>query len=143
LHAYNLNILNVKGRSDLFLKLEIIKKAITTIGLLIALSFGIYGLLWLQFGISIFSFFINSYYSGKMINYPTKEQLTDVIPIFGLAGAMGSLVFLFDIPFPNSSNYDLIRLVVGSILGLGFYISISALIRFSPFVTFKQIIFKR
>jgi O-antigen/teichoic acid export membrane protein len=143
LHAYNLNILNVKGRSDLFLKLEIIKKAIITIGLIIAVPFGIYGLLWLQFGISLFAFFINSSFSGKMINYPTREQLKDILPIFGLAGSMGSMVFLFDIQFPNSSNYDLIRIVVGTILGLGSYLSTSAIIRFSPFVDFKQTILKR
>ena len=142
LHAYNLNILKVKGRSDLFLKLEIIKKTIVTVGLIIAIPYGIYGLMWMQVSLSLLSFFINTSFSGKMINYPVLEQLKDIVPILGLAGSMGSLVFFFDIQIPNSSNNDLIRLFVGTILGLGIYISMSALIRFSPFVTFKQIIFK-
>src|SRR5690606_1269901 len=48
IQAYNLNILNVKGRSDLFLRLEIIKKLVITIGIILVIPFGIYGLLYFQ-----------------------------------------------------------------------------------------------
>jgi len=48
LHAYNLNILNVKGGSDLLLKLEIIKKALTVVMIAITIRFGIIGLIWRQ-----------------------------------------------------------------------------------------------
>src|SRR5690606_12903768 len=58
LHAYNLNILNVKGRSDLFLKLEIIKRGFTTIGIICVIPFGIYGLLYFQIISSVFGFFV-------------------------------------------------------------------------------------
>lgn len=143
LHAYNLNILNVKGRSDLFLKLEIIKKSIITLGLIIAIPFGIYGLLWMQFGLTILAFFINTSFSGKMINYLMLEQLKDIVPIFGLAGLIGILVFLVDMQLPGSSNFDFIRLVVGTVLGLGGYITISFLTRLSPFIDFRELILKR
>jgi O-antigen/teichoic acid export membrane protein len=143
LHAYNLNILNVKGRSDLFLKLEIVKKALITIGFLIAIPFGIYGLLWMQFVLTILAFFINTYFSGIMINYSMLEQVKDVLPILGLAGIIGILVFLVDLQFPISSNFDFIRLVAGTVLGLGSYITISFITQFDPFVDFRELILKR
>src|SRR5690606_1412920 len=57
LHAYNLNILNVKGRSDLFLKLEVIKKIIIVIAIIFALPYGIIALLYGQVFISIIVYF--------------------------------------------------------------------------------------
>lgn len=143
LHAYNLNILNVKGRSDLFLKLEIIKKALISIGLLIAIPFGIYGLLWMQFFLTILAFFINTSFSGKMINYSMLEQFKDILPILMLTGLIGILVFLIDLQLPSSSNFDFIRLVAGTVLGLGCYIIISFATRFSPFVDFRELILNR
>ncbi len=143
LHAYNLNILNVKGRSDLFLKLEIIKKFIVTIGLMIAIPFGIYGLLWMQFILNIISFYINTLYSGKMINYPVFNQVKDIAPIFGLAGLVGAAVYKLDLEMPQTPNFDFLRLTLGTIFGLGCYISISSISRFSPFVDFKTLILKR
>lgn len=143
LHAYNLNILNVKGRSDLFLKLEIIKKIMITIGLIIALPFGIYGLLWMQLAFSILSFFINSSYSGRMINYHLKEQILDIIPILGLATLSGIFVFLFDYNIINSSTHDFIRLSIGGLLGAGFYILISTLVTLPALNDFKDLILKK
>ncbi|MHA8078928.1 lipopolysaccharide biosynthesis protein [Aquirufa antheringensis] len=143
LHAYNLNILNVKGRSDLFLKLEIVKKALISIGLLIAIPFGIYGLLWMQFVLTISAFLINTSFSGKMINYSMLEQIKDILPILGLTAIIGVLVFLVDMQLPSSSNFDFIRLVFGTVLGLGGYISISFVTRFKPFVDFREFILNR
>ena len=143
LHAYNLNILKVKGRSDLFLKLEIVKKSLITIGLLIAIPFGMFGLLWMQVVFTILAFFINTFHSGKIIDYPLLEQLKDVVPILGLAGLLGILVFLVDQQLPSSSNFDFIRLVVGNFLGLGGYFTISFLTRFGPFIDFRELILSR
>jgi teichuronic acid exporter len=143
IHAYNLNILNVKGRSDLFLKLEIIKKALVTVGLIIALPFGIYGLLWMQLALSLLAFFINTSFSGKMIAYPVSEQLKDIIPILGLAGVVGLLVYLVDFQMPNTSNFDFIRLVSGTLLGIGAYILISHFTKFNPLNDFRKLILKR
>lgn len=143
LHAYNLNILNVKGRSDLFLKLEIVKKVFVTVGLIVALPFGIYGLLWMQFVLTIVFFFINTSFSGKLINYPVLDQVKDILAILGLAGLIGIMVFLVDMQLPRSSNFDLIRLVLGTVLGLGGYITVSFLTGFSPFADFRELILKR
>ncbi|SMC75835.1 lipopolysaccharide biosynthesis protein [Pedobacter africanus] len=85
LHIYNLNIINVKGRSDLFLRLEVIKKIVGLSVIGISLFFGMPGLLIGQVLFSFGAVYINTYYSGKMINYSLKEQMKDIYPIFLIA----------------------------------------------------------
>ena len=82
LHAINLNILQVKGRSDLFLRLEIIKKIIAVGPLLLGVFFNIESMLWGSVCSSLIAYFLNSYYSASLINYPTKDQLKDILPTF-------------------------------------------------------------
>lgn len=82
LHAINLNILKVKGRSDLFLKLEIIKKALAVIPICLGIFLGIKFMLWGSVFNSFLAYFLNSYYSEQLINYPTKKQISDILPTF-------------------------------------------------------------
>src|SRR5690554_4365251 len=107
LHSYNLNILKVKGRSDLFLKLEIIKKAMVTIGLFIAVPFGIFGLLWMQVVLTNLSFLINTYYSGKLIGYNALDQVKDILPILGLAMFAGAFTYVINAQLPDVIYFDL------------------------------------
>jgi len=85
LHAINLNILQVKGRSDLFLRLEIIKKIIAIGPIVIGVLYGIEYMLWGSVLTSFIAYFLNSYYSANLINYTTKEQIIDVFPAFGVS----------------------------------------------------------
>ena len=98
LHAINLNILQVKGRSDLFLKLEIIKKIIATVPIMIGIFWGIELMLWGSVCTSFIAFFLNSYYSAPLIGYPTLSQVKDVAPTFCIslvvAAVMWSLLLL-------------------------------------------------
>ena len=82
LHAINLNILQVKGRSDLFLKLEIIKKIIAVGPIVVGIVYGIEYMLWGGVLTSFIAYFLNSYYSANLINYPTSEQIKDILPTF-------------------------------------------------------------
>ncbi len=93
LHALNLNILNVKGRSDLFLRLEIIKKILAVPVIIAGIAMGIKALLAGLIIISVISYFINSYYSARLISYPVREQLADILPSFLLALVIAGLVF--------------------------------------------------
>jgi len=79
LHSINLNILKVVGRSDLFLKLEIIKKANNTVAILVGLQFGIWGLMIAQVISSYVSLFINLYYTKHFISYSYYEQFKDLL----------------------------------------------------------------
>ena len=82
LHAINLNILKVKGRSDVFLKLEVIKKVLAIFPILVGVYLGIEMMLWGSVIISVISYFLNAYYSASLINYSVYEQLKDIFPSF-------------------------------------------------------------
>jgi len=142
LHSYNLTILNVKGRSDLFLKLEIIKKVIIAITIIFAIPFGILALLYGQVVISLVAFFINAHYTSRFISYTGLEQIKDVIPIILLAVFGGSTIFIID-QFVLHDSSNLIRIVVGGTLGSAVYLSTSFLLKFSSFFELSNLILKR
>ncbi len=121
IHSYNLQILNVKGRSDLFLKLEVIKKIIVVVIILVTFQFGIYGLLYGSVIASILAFFVNTYYSGKFLNYPAWEQTKDLLPIIFLSLLIGGLVYFFDQQLKTIFLYDLSRLIFGVLLGVALF----------------------
>ncbi len=143
IHAYNLNILKVKGRSDLFLKLEVIKKIIIVITIVFALQFGILALLYGQLFISIVAFFINTHYTGKFINYSAWEQSKDIMPIILLSVISGGVVFILDYYLKFYGQLDVIRLLGGSIVGLLVYFPLAQLFRFNSLNDIKKLIIKR
>lgn len=82
LSALNVNIIGIKGRSDLVMYLQFIKDGLSIVALLIGMIWGINGLVW-SFAITgIVSYFLNAYFANKVIDYPVIEQIKDVIPIF-------------------------------------------------------------
>lgn len=85
LHAINLNMLQVQGRSDLFLGLEIVKKIIGLVPLLICVFYGILPMLYVNLIIGCICYFLNSYFPGKLLGYTSVMQLKDIAPIYGLA----------------------------------------------------------
>ena len=94
LHAINLNMLQVQGRSDLFLKLEIVKKVIGVLPVLAGIFFNIYWMLIVGFITGgCIDFVLNSYFSGKFLGYSTKDQLKDILPSLWIALAMALPVF--------------------------------------------------
>ncbi len=129
IHSYNLNILKTKGRSDLFLKLEIIKKIITVITLLLTYRLGIIGLLWGKVATSFVALFINCYYSGKFLSYSVWDQFKDLLPSILLSLCMGSVLWLFDAHVMTDCE-DFIRLLVGVILGIIIYVGTAFIFKF-------------
>lgn len=94
LHAINLNMLQVQGRSDLFLKLEIVKKVIGVLPVLAGIFFNIYWMLIVGFFTGgCIDFILNSYYSGKFLGYSTKDQLNDILPSLWVALLVAFPVF--------------------------------------------------
>lgn len=114
LNAYNLNILKVKGRSDLFLKLEVVKKVIGIIGIVIAVQFSVLALVILRAVTSVIAYGINSYYSGLFINYGILEQLKDISNILTIAILGGIALFGFNILIPAG---DFITILTNIVLG--------------------------
>ncbi len=144
LHAYNLNILKVKGRSDLILKLEFIKKAICVGGIVCVIPFGIYGLLYFQLMFNFLGYYINSIYSGKLINYSIREQLQDITPIIATSAFAGILCYLVDTlclrPF---QLLDITRIIINALFFFLIYMGSSTVLRLTAINDFKQLILKR
>ncbi|RQE02077.1 lipopolysaccharide biosynthesis protein [Prevotella intermedia] len=92
-HAINLNVLTVMGRSDLFLKLEIIKKIIGTIPIVIGIFLGIKVMLWAGVVSSFLCFAINAHYSEKLINYSFLNQFKDILPFIIVSIFIAGLVY--------------------------------------------------
>lgn len=144
LHSYNLNILKVKGRSDLFLKLEVIKKIITVIGIACALPFGIYGLLYFQLIFSFAGFFINTWYSSSLINYTSIDQIKDVLPGILLAVIVGFMSWLLDsYLIMNNVSIDLVRIIIIGGFYFALYLGISFLSSMPAILDFRQLVLKK
>ncbi|MGY5351726.1 lipopolysaccharide biosynthesis protein [Wenyingzhuangia sp. IMCC45533] len=142
-HSYNLNILNVKGRSDLFLKLELYKKIIDVITIASAIPFGVMGLLWGRVISSLLGLFINTYYSGRFINYTGLEQLKDVLHILFVTIFAGIVILCLDNFLIGNQVLDLLRILIGMSVGLIVYLLLSYSFKISSFDDLKKIILKR
>jgi len=137
LHALNLNMLNVQGRSDLFLKLEIVKKIIAVPAIIIGIIWGIKVMILGMWVINIISYYLNSYYSGRFINYPMREQIADIMPSFLVAFLMGITVYLAGLLLP--AGY-LVKLIVQILLGAVIAFGISEVYKVEAYMDIKNII---
>lgn len=94
LHALNLNMLQVQGRSDLFLRLEIIKKSVAVIPILLGVFIDIYWMLWGSVCTGLFAYYLNSYYSGRFLGYSISSQVKDILPSLGVAMTMAIITYV-------------------------------------------------
>ena len=115
INSYNSNILEVTGRSDLHLRLEVARRIIGVIAIFTGLLFGVYGLLWSSVIIQVIYLYINTYYSGRIINYPLRQQLAELIPFALMAAAAGAVVWALD-NMLLSSLANCWRLSLGSVV---------------------------
>ncbi|CAM3236035.1 lipopolysaccharide biosynthesis protein [Kaistella daneshvariae] len=141
IHAYNLNILQVKGRSDLFLKLEIIKKVLIVVIVVIAVQIGIYGLLWGQVFLSFLALGINTYYTGKMIDYKGTRQMIDLLPSIILALLTAIVVYAIDI-FVLQELPDFFRLTAITLLFFILYLGFAFLLKFKELAYIRELLKK-
>ncbi len=135
LHSLNLNMLQVQGRSDLFLKLEIIKKIVALVPLLLGVYIGIYWMLGGSVITGCFSYYLNAYYSGPFLSYSIREQVKDILPSFGVALAMAFPVFAMS--FIPISSFILLPLQI--IVGAGITIGICEAIKLPEYMELKDI----
>ena len=131
LHVINLNLLKAKGRSDLFFRLELLKKILVVISIALTYRWGIQAMIYGQIGVSLLAYYLNSYYSGKLIGYPLKEQVFDLLPYLGMAVVMGIGVYAIRwFRFPNNCALLISQVLVGMFI----YAVISWLFRMPAFV---------
>ena len=138
LSQINLNLLLIKGRSDLSLRLEIIKKIIATFILIISIPYGIEIMCWGRVLYSVLATYMNSYYTNRLIGLSFKTQVRDVFPSLLLAVGMGITVHCSISIFSS----DLLKIIGGSIIGIIFYVVVSIFLKIEEFKEFVLIIKK-
>ena len=125
IHAINLNLLLVKGRSDYFLKLEIIKKTYGIIILLLTLPFGLTIFCIGRILSSIISLIVNTYYTGKIINLGFFKQMKDLLPSLSLS----FLIFFISLGTTYLIPNMTLQILIGGLLGIGIYIAMAFLLK--------------
>lgn len=131
IHAINLNLLQVKGRSDLFLKLEIIKKCMGVTVLCISIHFGIIVMCYAMIASSLLSLVINTYYTGKLIQVGFLRQMQDLSGILILSLSIFAIVFICG----NIMVTNWIWLIAGCFIGVFFYLGVAKLLHFEELQT--------
>jgi len=121
IHAINLNLLQVKGRSDLFLRLEIIKKILLTLMLIATIPFGVIVVCIGQVLNSVIALVINTYYTGKLINAGFLLQMKDILPTILKCIIMYIIISIVNIFI----DIIILKIIVDIILGACIYIGIS------------------
>lgn len=126
IHAINLNLLQVKGRSDLFLRLEIIKKAIAVLILCVTIPMGLIAMCVGQILSSLIALIINTNYTGKLIQVGFLRQMRDLLPTLLLSLSMWGVVY----GITSCLSGTIPQLIVGIVAGMVYYIALSALFHF-------------
>jgi len=129
IHTANLNAIKAMGRSDLFLRLEIIKKAVGLAAVFISMWFGVE---WMAYSLLITTFIaqiINSYPNKKLLGYSYGQQMMDMLPQIILSCVMGAVVFCIQFIGLN----DILTLLIQVPLGAVIYIVGSYLFKLDSF----------
>lgn len=129
IHTANLNAIKAMGRSDIFLKLEIFKKIIGIISILITLPFGVHIMAIGYLITAPLSAIINAFPNSKLLNYSFKEQLEDLVPYFLLALFMA--ICIWQIQYLPIGNITIIAIQI--ISGALIYILGSRICKFDVY----------
>ena len=138
LHAINLNILQVLGRSDIFLYLEILKKIVGIVPIVIGIFCGIYYMLLTSILTGVISLYLNTWYTGKTLNYSFWKQLRDIAPSYFTALVIALAVYF--LKYLSLSYYVVLMLQI--IVGLVACITISEIFKFDEYKELKTIVIK-
>lgn len=135
LHALNLNMLQVAGRSDLFLRIEIYKKCIAVIPILIGIYFNIYYMLWGSIIGGLFAYYINAKYSKKLIGYGIIQQIKDIMPSIILSVIISFATYL--VSYIPLSAFLILPLQI--FVAIAITISICEAIKYNEYSELKDI----
>lgn len=129
IHTANLNAIKAMGRSDLFLKLEIVKKIMGLTLLLLTMRISVMAMAYSLIVSGICSQVINSWPNWKLLNYNYFEQLRDILPSIIIALIMGIIVYFVGfLRLPT-----IVILLIQVLTGAAIYIGVSALLHLEEF----------
>ena len=129
LNATNMSAINALGRSDIFLRCEIIKKIVTVLLLVATIPFGV---LWMVLGqvlTGLISSIINVFPTKKLFDYSIREQISDISGSLIISTVMGILTLF--ITYLNFSN--IMTLILQIVFGVVFYVIISYIFKLKGF----------
>lgn len=139
IHAINLNLLAVKGRSDLRLRIEIINKVLITTVLFATAPFGVLVMCYGTILTSVISIFINTYYTGIIAQIGFFSQLKDLSPILILSLATGIVAYIPSLFLKESFSL----LIIGGFSGVFFFIGNSMILKFNELKEVSNFLFKK
>lgn len=136
IHSLNLNLLFVKGRSELFLRLEIVKKIIGATILCVTIPFGLVAMCCGQVVSSLIFLFVNTYYTGKLIHVGFVQQMKDLLPTMMYTAIMGLFVWLLS----SVVEIQLVQLLVGFLMGIPLYILTSKMLKSQEYFFMRDLV---
>lgn len=137
--SINLNLLYVTGQSDLVLKLEVVKKAVAFTILFISLFFGIIGMCIGRVVYSLIAFYMNTYYTKKILNYGFRTQVKEILPSFLLSASMMIIALLIS----QFVTKPILSLMISLIICPVYYLAFSYLFKISSLYELREIIMSR
>ena len=136
LHTANLSAIKALGRSDIFLKLEVLKELVSIVLLLVTMRYGVYAIALGLLVSSVASQLINSWPNRKMLGYTYPQQLRDMAPAILLSLLMAACVW----PIQRLGLSDFVTLVIQVPLGVAVYAGVSAALKLESFRFLLEVI---
>lgn len=125
IHTANLNAIKAVGRSDLFLKLEILKKMVGLTAMFATIFISLKVMVYSYLATTLISMCINAYPNKKLLNYSIREQVMDMLPTMAVTVLMAVPCFMVLFLGLN----DILTLVIQILTGIVFYVGLSRLFK--------------
>ena len=136
IHGINTDVIKAKGRSDIFLRLEIVKKCLLVLPVLTGIFYNIYWMLIVNIVVEFLCFFLNSYFSSRLINYSVMAQIRDIIPSLRIASIVAALLYALSLWEVSEFVLFLLQLIIGICL----VFLTSELFRFDVYLEMKKVV---
>lgn len=140
LHVLNLNVLKALGHSKLFFRLEVIKKIIGVVLLLLGVPYGMHGIAWSQVIFGVVSFWINAFYTQRFLRYGFFNQIKDFLPILIVSLIMAFVVYWMG-EHTQGSSFRILPLQV--ITGGGVFVVLCMIFRIKSFQDTRDLLLRR
>jgi len=140
IHITNLQAINAVGRSDVFLKLEVIKKTVGILGLIIGIRYSPIVLVSIKAGIDFLCTFINAWPNKKLLGYSIGSQWMDIMPSMVLSLVMCGAVYALQFVIPGG---PLVKLVLQILAGAAIYAGLAWILKMESFQYLLGIVKKR
>lgn len=139
MHIVNLQAILAIGKSGISFKIEIVKKTVAVIVMLICIHISLMAAAASAVPLAVFALIVNSYPVGKLLAYPLGEQMKDAAPAFVMSLIMGVLVYLIGmLPFSN-----IFLLVLQIIVGASSYCLLAHISHNQDYIFAKEYVYSR